>query len=121
MRTSRPRVTNPARAAHAMPHERILEFSDDAARAGGLISFLRIPGNDGRAALRVKVYSCDDDVEVVTPATAATEETHNLRRAVDAARALLARIDEMSTVDFALGGEREERERLRTVLAALEA
>ena len=35
-----------------------------------------------------------------------------------AARALLAKIDTMTTADFFLGGERPERERLRVILHA---
>lgn len=64
----RPRVTNPARPAgqNALPNERIIEFYDDVAQAGGLISFMRIDGNDGRATLRVSVYNIDTDrVEVI--------------------------------------------------------
>lgn len=61
------RITNPARPAnaHALPNERIIEFYDDVARAGGLISFMRIDGNDGRATLRVCVYRTDENVEVL--------------------------------------------------------
>jgi len=66
--SARPRVTNPARPAdhYHMPGERIIEFYDDVAQAGGLIAFQRIDGNDGRATLRVNVYNCDaDKVEIL--------------------------------------------------------
>lgn len=38
---------------------------------------------------------------------------------IAAARALLERLDTITTEEFARGGEREERERLRAALAAL--
>jgi hypothetical protein len=64
--SKRPRVTNPARLAdrYASPGERIIEFYDDIAQGGGLISFRRIDGNDERATLRVEVYRFEDVVDV---------------------------------------------------------
>ena len=38
-----------------------------------------------------------------------------------AARALLQKLDDMTTEAFARGGEREERERLRAILAGIPA
>lgn len=72
MKCRRPRVTNPARPAdsYSLPGERIIEFSDDVAQAGGLISFMRVDGNDGRATLRVLIYAMDSDrveVEIGSP------------------------------------------------------
>lgn len=66
MRT--PRISNPARPAnqYALPGERIIEFSDEVAGAGGLISFQRMLGNDGRATLRVCLYRMDaENVEII--------------------------------------------------------
>lgn len=73
----RPSVTNPARPAdqYAMPGERIIEFWDDAAQAGGLISFNRLPGNDGHATLSVHVYRFDVDRVSVSHAQPAIPAT----------------------------------------------
>jgi hypothetical protein len=63
-RSKRPSVTNPAKPAdqYALPNERIIEFYDEAVQAGGLISLMRIEGNDGRYTMRVSVYQYDGDL-----------------------------------------------------------
>jgi hypothetical protein len=90
MRSKRPRVTNPARPAdrYALPGERIVEFSDDVAQAGGLISLMRVDGNDGRATLRVAVYSIDEDkVSVSRPSDAEDRKrSEDVRERVDRLR-----------------------------------
>jgi hypothetical protein len=62
-----PKVTNPARPSnqYALPGERIIEFSDEVAAVGELISFQRIDGNDGRATLSVCLYRLDADVQII--------------------------------------------------------
>jgi hypothetical protein len=57
--SKRPTLHEGPASRNAGPGEIIWEFSDD--RSGGLISIRRVASGK----LRVEIYHCDDDVEVI--------------------------------------------------------